>query len=104
MHARVLRRLLKSALPIGEAVKNNSGTVYLGADMLTPKDNTTTYYWCGVSLTYDHDDENASRAWESAIDLAFANLRAFPIEPARRTGQANSEVIACEEKILSPRE
>ena len=63
-----------------------------GTDILTPKDETTTYYWWGVSRSYAHDDENVSRAWEGAIDLAFANQDKPMIEAQQQVIQRKGAV------------
>jgi len=42
-----------------------------GTDILTPKNETSTYYFWGASRSYGLDDPNAGKQWEDAIELAF---------------------------------
>ncbi len=42
-----------------------------GTDILTPKDNNTTYYFWGVSRSHGCDDPEVGAAWEQAIEVAF---------------------------------
>jgi len=42
-----------------------------GTDILTPRDETSTYYYWGASRSYGHGDRNADKQWEEAITIAF---------------------------------
>ena len=63
-----------------------------GTDILTPKDDTSTYYWWGVSRSYAQNDGNAGAAWEAAIDAAFAKQDKPMIEAQQRVIQSKGAV------------
>lgn len=49
----------------------DEGIWMYGTDILTPKDETSTYYYWGASRSYAHDDPQAGKQWEDAISVAF---------------------------------
>jgi len=42
-----------------------------GTDVLTPKDQTSTYYFWGVARDHDKDNDEMGKIWTSAIEVAF---------------------------------
>ena len=70
----------------------DEGIWIYGTDILTPKDDTTTYYWWGVSRSYGHGGEDAGQAWEQAIDAAFAHQDKPMIEAQQRVIQSKGAV------------
>jgi phenylpropionate dioxygenase-like ring-hydroxylating dioxygenase large terminal subunit len=56
--------------PTGQS--RHEGVWVYGTDILTPKDNDTTYYFWAVSRNHGLDDPEVGKAWEQAIELAFA--------------------------------
>ena len=55
--------------PVGRP--RDEGIWVYGTDILTPKDEHTTYYFWGVSRSYAQNDSSAGDAWCEAIDGAF---------------------------------
>jgi vanillate O-demethylase monooxygenase subunit len=49
----------------------DEGIWMYGTDILTPKDETSTYYYWGASRSYRLDDAAAGEEWERAIKMAF---------------------------------
>ncbi|AJG22339.1 aromatic ring-hydroxylating dioxygenase subunit alpha [Cupriavidus basilensis] len=47
------------------------GIFMYGTDVLTPKDEFTTYYFWGVTRNYDIDNEVANAQWREIIKMAF---------------------------------
>lgn len=50
----------------------SNGIWMYGTDILTPKDETSTHYFWGVSRAYKLDDKSMDEAWRAAIDTAFS--------------------------------
>ena len=55
--------------PVGKS--REDGIWIYGTDILTPKDETSTYYYWGASRSYDHDDPATGQLWTEAIKVAF---------------------------------
>jgi vanillate O-demethylase monooxygenase subunit len=55
--------------PVGKP--REDGIWMYGTDILTPKNDTSTYYFWGSSRSYGHGDAEADRQWEEAITFAF---------------------------------
>ena len=68
--------------PTGKA--RESGIWMYGTDILTPRNDTSTYYWWGVSRSYGHGDNNIDDQWCSAIDAAFGHQDKPMIEAQQR--------------------
>ena len=51
----------------------SDGIWIYGTDILTPKNETSTYYFWGVARSHDRDDEEVGKIWTAAIDAAFGN-------------------------------
>jgi phenylpropionate dioxygenase-like ring-hydroxylating dioxygenase large terminal subunit len=49
----------------------DDGIWMYGTDILTPKDDNTSYYFWGVSRSHDFEDPAVDKMWEQAIDIAF---------------------------------
>ena len=49
----------------------DAGIWIYGTDILTPKNETSTYYYWAASRSYGHDDAQADKLWEEAITVAF---------------------------------
>ncbi|MGN5478155.1 Rieske 2Fe-2S domain-containing protein [Cupriavidus basilensis] len=60
------------------------GIFVYGTDILTPKDETTTYYFWGVTRNYDVDNEAANAQWHEIIKLAFDGQDKPMIEAQQR--------------------
>ena len=63
-----------------------------GTDILTPKDDTTTYYWWGVSRSHNVDDDSVGEAWTNAIKTAFGNQDKPMIEAQQRVIQSKGAI------------
>ena len=55
--------------PAGKS--REDGIWIYGTDILTPKDETSTYYYWAASRSYAVDDPAAGQLWEDAIKVAF---------------------------------
>ncbi len=51
----------------------DEGVWMYGTDILTPRDENSTYYFWGVSRSHDHDNKQVDEIWTQAIELAFGN-------------------------------
>ena len=49
----------------------NEGIWMYGTDILTPKNQTSTYYFWGVARDHDKDSDEMDKIWTSAIEMAF---------------------------------
>ena len=49
----------------------SEGIWMYGTDILTPKDQTSTYYFWGVARDHDKDNDEMGKIWTSAIEVAF---------------------------------
>ena len=49
----------------------NEGIWMYGTDILTPKNQTSTYYFWGVARDHDKDSDEMDKIWTSAIEVAF---------------------------------
>ncbi len=58
-------------VPTGTPREN--GIWMYGTDILTPRTETSSYYFWGVSRAYKLDDAAMDQAWRDAIDLAFVH-------------------------------
>ena len=56
--------------PVGRS--RSEGVWAYGTDILTPKDEHTTYYFWGISQNYALDDPTQDDAWRTSIEAAFA--------------------------------
>tara|TARA_R110002073_G_scaffold164234_2_gene320388 strand:- start:693 stop:1814 length:1122 start_codon:yes stop_codon:yes gene_type:complete len=55
-----------------------------GTDILTPKDETSTYYFWGASRSYGHGDAKQDAMWKQAIEVAFGEQDKPLIEAQQR--------------------
>ncbi len=55
--------------PVGRP--RDEGVWVYGTDILTPKDENSTWYFWGISRSHDVDNPAVGEAWERAIDAAF---------------------------------
>lgn len=55
--------------PVGRP--RDEGIWMYGTDILTPRDEHSTYYFWGVSRSHDKDDPRYDAIWENAIKVAF---------------------------------
>ena len=62
----------------------HEGIWMYGTDILTPKDETSTYYFWGASRSYRLDDPSAGDEWERAIKMAFGQQDKPMIEAQQR--------------------
>ena len=49
----------------------SEGIWMYGTDILTPKNQTSTYYFWGVARDHDKDNDEMGKIWTSAIEVAF---------------------------------
>lgn len=70
----------------------DAGIWMYGTDILTPRDQTSTWYFWGCSRSYRIDDPAADREWEQAIDAAFAGQDKPIIEAQQRMLQMHGAV------------
>ena len=61
-------------LDVGVAPKGrprNEGIWVYGTDILTPKNETSTYYYWGIARSHDKDSADIDEKWTHAIKIAF---------------------------------
>lgn len=68
--------------PVGRP--RDEGIWVYGTDILTPKDAKTTYYFWGVTRSYEIENDAAGEAWVQAIDMAFDGQDRPMIEAQQR--------------------
>lgn len=67
-----------------QGASRSKGVWIYGTDILTPKDQFSTYYFWGITRNYKIDEPAAGQRWEQIINLAFEGQDKVMIEAQQK--------------------